>query len=277
MSYGYGVYHLPIGGFCPGCLQLNCFNPYCGLYTTSGIGFSYGVPSVVVAPSPWVQRWQALQLQQIAAAAAVGGANQAAVRQPLQQNGIPAAGVRAAAAAGMPEGAEEIRRRVSVLRESKPGGRQRADRLIAMADRYFADQDYRRAASKYRQALTQAADYSTAHFRLGHAYVATGDLELALTYFLMGLELSGSVERDGFSLDDMYRGNKVAKQTHIDILSDAALRQPDDGGLLMLVGMSLHYDGEPLRARSFFEQAARLPGPQQTYARMFSPAAALEG
>lgn len=240
---------------------------FSSLYTTSGIALSYGVPAI--APSPWAQRWQALQLQQIAA----GGADRAAI--PQQAADRAAAAAQPAADAELDQAAE-IRRRVAMLRESKPGGRQRADRLIAIADRSFADQDYRRATSKYRQAVAQAADYATAHFRLGHAYVATGDLELALTSFLIGLELSGAVERAGFSLEDMYRGDELAKQTHLHTLSDAALRQPEDGGLRMLVGMSLYYDGQPLRARTYFEQAARLPGPQQTYARMFFPADALD-
>lgn len=167
--------------------------------------------------------------------------------------------------------ASEIRRRVNELRSSTPSSRDRADRTLAQADRYFADSEFGRASARYRQALVQAPDYSKTLFRLGHAYVATHDYDLALNYFLMALEVEASSARPGFSLEDMYRGNKLTKDSHLEDLSDAALRQPEDGGLVMLVGLTLFYDGQMARAQEFFRRASEMPGAHQAYTRLFLP------
>ena len=223
-----------------------------GNYTYGGYGGYGAVPQ----PRVWTPPLN------FGGAAAAGG--------PLAGAGDALVDQRAGVADGHPQRAE-ILRRVMALRPSTAQGRQRADRLIAEGDRFFADQNYRRAASKYRDAITKAADYPEAHLRAGHAYVATGDFELALTYFLVGLQLAGSVERPGFALADLYRGDRIAKEQHLAALHDAMLRQPEDGGLPFLAGVTLHYDGQPLPAREYFQRAAELPGAQQHYAAMFLP------
>lgn len=216
-------------------------------------------------PSPvWVQPH--IQINPvIVQPQAPGGGNAAA---PQVQNVPPAM------PAGQPVGPEdEIQRRVAVLRPSNEAGRTRADTLIAEGDREFAAQQYRRAAAKYREAIGRAPDYAAGHLRAGHAYTATGDYELAVTYFAMGFELARSTDRGGFSLESLYRGNRLSKEEHLESLADAALRQPAEGGLLFLTGVMLHYDGKPLQARDYFRRAALLPGRHRPYAAMFLPAA----
>ncbi len=164
---------------------------------------------------------------------------------------------------------QEILRRVSVLKPSNEAGRIRSDDLIADGDREFAKQAFRRAAGIYRQAISKAPDYPAGHFRAGHAYVATADYNLALTYFCMGFELARSTSRPGFSLADLYQGDDQAKQQHQAALADAIQRQPNDGGLLFLLGVSQHYDGHPLEAKEWFRKAAELDGAQKRYAKMF--------
>jgi Tfp pilus assembly protein PilF len=166
---------------------------------------------------------------------------------------------------------DEIPRRVAALKPSNEAGRLRSDELIADGDREFAAQEYRRAASKYREAIAKAPDYSPGHLRAGHAYIATGDYELAVTYLAMGLELARTVLRPGFSLEQLYKGNQIAKEQHAESLADAILRQPNDGGLLFLAGIVQHYDGRPLQARDYFRRAAEMPGRHQPYAAMFVP------
>lgn len=166
---------------------------------------------------------------------------------------------------------DEIRRRVVALKPSTEAGRLRSDELIADGDREFIAQQYRKAAAKYREAITKAPDYPPGHLRAGHAYVATGDYELAVTYFAMGFELSRTIERPGFTLTDLYHGNQLAKEQHQESLADAILRQPEDGGLLFLAGVTQHYDGRPLQARDYFRRAAEMPGRHQPYAAMFLP------
>jgi len=172
---------------------------------------------------------------------------------------------------GRPAPEDEITRRVAALKPSTDVGRLRSDELMADGDREFANQQYRRAAAKYREAIAKAPDYPPAHLRAGHAYIATGDHDLAITYLAMGFELSRTMERPGFSLEDLYRGNDLAKQQHHEALADAVLRQPNDGGLLFLTGIVQHDDGRPLQARDYFRRAAELPGRHQPYAKMFLP------
>lgn len=186
--------------------------------------------------------------------------NRVAPQPPLQQP-----------ARGPFEGVDEIRRRVSVLKPSTPAGRTRADRSISLGDTAFSEQVYARALSKYRDAIARAPDYAEGHFRLAHAYIATRRFNLALDSALIALELSGTSRRPGFSLQEMYRGNKFARETHDEQLLDASLREPDDGGLEFLIGFTLHYGGNPLKAREHFRRSATLEGPHQPYLRHFLP------
>ncbi len=167
--------------------------------------------------------------------------------------------------------AAEIQRRVDVLKASTPAHRERADRVIALGDEQFADQRYTAAAAKYREAISRAPDYPRSHFRLAHSNVATTDFNLALTRFLMAIELAGAADRGNFSLSEMYRGDKLAKQRHFDQLQDAMLREPTDGGLVFLLAISLHYDQQPLVARELFVKAQAMPGPHQHYVHHFLP------
>lgn len=178
---------------------------------------------------------------------------------------------RAPADPGPPAPEDEIKRRVAALKPSTDAGRLLCDELIAEGDREFANQEYRKAASKYRAAIAKAPDYPPGHLRAGHAYIASGDYELAVTYLAMGFELARTIQRPGFSLTDLYQGNDVAKDQHQESLADAILRQPGDGGLLFLSGINQHYDGRPLQARDYFRRAAELPGRHQPYAAMFLP------
>ncbi len=87
----------------------------------------------------------------------------------------------------------------------------------------------------------------------------------------MGFELARTTERAGFSLAALYRGNRLAQDEHLEALADATLRQPEQGGLLFLTGLMLHYDGKPLQARDYFRRAAEMPGRHRPYAAMFLP------
>jgi hypothetical protein len=249
------------------------YNPYWGGQFAPGYGYYGNWPLTpyysAVQPAPIFVQPQVqvnpVIVQPPAAQQAPGRAN-----QPLPGVNAMAAPRRAGPAA--PE--DEIVRRVSVLKPSNEAGRTRADRLIAEGDREFAAQQYRRAASKYREAIGRAPDYAAAHLRAGHAYIATRDYELAVTYFAMGFELARTVDRAGFSLESLYRGDRLAKEEHLESLADAMLRQPRDGGLLFLTGLVLHYDGKPLQARDYFRRASEMSGRHHPYAEMFLPASA---
>lgn len=173
------------------------------------------------------------------------------------------------------DGLDEIRRRVSVLKASTPGGRARADQLISAGDTYFAEGNYVRAVARYRDAIAKAPDYAESHFRLAHAYVSTRRFNLAIKSAMIALELSGTSRRDGFSLEEMYRGNKFAREQHDALLLDASQREPEDGGLLFLIGFTLHYGGRPLEAREYFRKANQFVGAHQAFTRHYLPVVAV--
>lgn len=205
------------------------------------------------------------------AAAAVQAENFA--RQEIRSNpeAIGKASDRGVVDEGPFDALQEIRRRVSVLKRSTPQGRERADRLMASGDSAFEKQAYARAIAQYRNAIARAPDYPEPHFRLAHAYVATRRFNLALKSAMTALELSGTAKREGFSLDELYRGNKFARERHDAMLMDAAAREPTDGGLQFLIGFTLHYDRQPLQARKYFDRANLLVGAHQAYLRHFLP------
>jgi hypothetical protein len=240
-----------------GCFDPGCFDPglyHWGLYDPG----AFGLAPIVFPPTIVVR---------VPAAIARPPAAQVAVRDVPLPPGVVVPRIVDPAA--------EIRRRADVLKPSTPVGRGRADRLVSSGDTAFADQIYARATARYREAIARAPDYSEPHFRLAHAYVATRQYNLALTSSLLALELAGSSRRDGFSLAELYRGNKFSRRKHDAQLLDAALREPEDGGLQFLIGLTLHYGGNPLKARDHFREAARLSGPQQTYVRHFLPVVAV--
>jgi len=158
-----------------------------------------------------------------------------------------------------------------ILKPSTPAGRIRADRLLSRAARYFSEGKYSRAIARYRDAIAKAPDYPEPHFQLAHAYVATRQFDLALKSSLTALELAATARRDGFSLEQMYQGGKLSREQHNAMLLDAARREPEDGGLLFLLGFTFHYGGRPLEAREYFRQSDQWPGAHRAYVRHFLP------
>lgn len=141
---------------------------------------------------------------------------------------------------------------------SLPLARSRARTAIAVGDRYFREQRYHDAVQKYRDAVTAAGDYAEAHFRLGHAYTATGRIEEAATAFRRGTMLTDDITREGFQLETLYGNAHIAKRSHIESAAAAALEDPTRSDLLLVVGLFLHYDGQPERAAKFFTRSLDL-------------------
>lgn len=285
----YGVSPYGVGYRCPRCLSPYCFDPFCTGTFVSGLSLTVVAPSVVAVPPVVVA-------PQLAARPAVGfGGNiddpfPAAAGVPARSTGLPwldrlrqqqaaAFGNQEAAMAARREEVFEsavdvdvsatIRRKVAELKPSNEEGRRRSDQLIAEADRFFSEQQFPKAAQRYRQALAVAPNYPKALFRAGHYFMATGDYENSLLAYLMALEISKDIHQPGFRLDDLYRGNALDKMAYIDRLAEASLKDPEDAGLVMLVGLTLFYDQQIDRAEEFFRSAAESEGPQSVYASWF--------
>ena len=69
----------------------------------------------------------------------------------------------------------------------------------------------------------------------------------------------------------MYQGDQFARTQHMRRLLDASQREPDDGGLQFLIGLTLFYDGQRVKARQHFLAAEKLPGVQQFFTRFYLP------
>ena len=285
-AYGWGGYN--VGYRCPICLNPYCVNPYCrgpfvgspfvGGTIVSGLSLQVIGPQIIagngvlnpVAPAPILGGgglpWQA-RLQQEQQAKAFDARNAAAARQ--RNANFLAAGEAADADADGIDPTVDIRRHVAALKPSSEAGRERSDRLISQADTFFAEQQFPQAARHYRQALAQGPNYPKPLFRLGHFFVATQEFDSALKAYLMALEISRDTQQPDFKLDDLYQGNALDKLTHLNRLAEEALAKPDDGGLLMLVGLTLYYDQQAERSIDFFRRASEMDGPQSVYARWY--------
>ncbi len=173
-------------------------------------------------------------------------------------------------AAGEPVG--RIAQRAALLRQSNATARGRADILIDAGDKFFADRNYRRASLRYEEAIKAAPDYSRSRFRLAQALAALDEHDRALEEYLLALELVKATDPAYEKLSQIYGEHQAAFENQLEFISNAALRRPNDGGLLMLVGLTLYFDQQTDRARPFFEQAANMPGNHQPYAKRFLPA-----
>lgn len=138
---------------------------------------------------------------------------------------------------------------------------QNAESLIAAGVRLFRGQKYHGALQKFRSATRAAPELAEAHFLHGHALTAMNRLDDAADAFKHAVRLGGDPERRGFHLDDIYSDARVSKSAHVESVAQAALDNPSDPNLLIVLGMFLHYDGQPERAARFFARANSLVGP----------------
>jgi Tfp pilus assembly protein PilF len=155
------------------------------------------------------------------------------------------------------------------LRKSNNESRARGKRFIEFGDALFLRQRFNEALQRYKSAIEAAPDLVDAYMREGFALIAVNQYRLATKALKIAVELDPEFVKSGFRLDDLYGANRLAETSHLETLAREALENPDDADLLFLVGMMLHADGEPERARRFLGKAAELGGPEA--ARLLSP------
>lgn len=146
---------------------------------------------------------------------------------------------------------------------------ERAGRWVSIGDNHFGDQKYYEASQRYLTATATAPDDGQAHFRRGHALVALGKYEAASLAFRRGLDVDRSWSDADFRLDEIYGADRVAKEAHLEVLASSALANPRDADLMLVLGIFLHYDGQPERAEKFFRRAAELDSAMAPYTAKF--------
>ena len=157
-----------------------------------------------------------------------------------------------------PRGNDQL---ASVLaRVASVEARRKAERLLAEGDELFRSQNFHFALQKYKLAASAAPDLAETHWRKGHALVATRNYDLAAKAFKRAIALQADVSRGRFRLNELYGGAAMTKTQHVESLAEWALANSDSADAYFLLGVFLHYDGEPGRAAKFFAKAADLAG-----------------
>jgi len=135
-------------------------------------------------------------------------------------------------------------------------------RFIAFGDAHVREGRVADAYRRYKKAAQAAPGLAQAYFRQGIALMAVGNYHLAADVLKKGLRYDPDWAQSGFQLDDLYGQHQAEKAAHIEALAQAADKDERNGKLLFLLGVYLHFDGQPDRARLFFEQARQL-GPDR--------------
>ncbi len=145
--------------------------------------------------------------------------------------------------------------------KSSPEAQLRSMRLQSHGDARLKQQDYTRAYLRYRDAISAAEDRADPWFRRGLVLVALGRFERAVRDLKRGLELDPEWPEHGESLETLFgEDNRLAVNSML--LKAAAWVREDvrDPDRLFLMGVLLHFDDRPDKARPFFEAALRLAG-----------------
>ncbi len=154
-------------------------------------------------------------------------------------------------------------------RGTNPQALNLAWRFLGFGDAHFGNQNYSEANDRYRKAATAAPLLADSYFRQGYALMAMGRYDQAVRAIRRGMDLGADWPRSGFHNAELYGDNPQAKAAHLEALATASEKDPHNADLLFLVGVVLHFDGRPERARPFFERAVQLLAGNDAHVRAF--------
>ena len=155
------------------------------------------------------------------------------------------------------------------LRATNQAAQRLAWTFVGYGDAHFANQKFNDANQRYRKATQAAPQLPVGHFRYGYSLIALGRYEAAAAALKQGLKLDPTWPVSDFSGNRLYGPNQLAKASHLSKLAEASEAKPNDGDLLFLVGVFLHFDGQKDRAKPFFERAAQLAAGDDAHLRAF--------
>jgi hypothetical protein len=134
--------------------------------------------------------------------------------------------------------------------------KQESLRLIDLGKDAFANQEYGRAAERFRQAIDADPNAALPHFLLAQAEVALGKYRVAYDSIQKGLILDPGWPARRFRPVELYGDNLADYDAHLNALEDVRVANPGDAVLLFLSGYELWFDGRKDEARVLFERAA---------------------
>jgi len=171
-------------------------------------------------------------------------AQPAAVNDGNADGGGPFAAPDAAPAADRPEVSEQAANR--------------AWRFIGFGDAQFTAGNFLEANVRYRKAVAAAPRLGDPYFRQGYALMAAGRWDLAADAIRRGLSHQPDWADSGFTNAELYADNPTMKAEHMRRLAEAAEEDEHDADRLFLLGVMLHFDGKPARAKPFLQRAAQV-------------------
>ncbi|MGE0374346.1 MAG: hypothetical protein AB7I48_09835 [Planctomycetaceae bacterium] len=147
------------------------------------------------------------------------------------------------------------------LPASTPAARIRSIQLQDQADRRLRDIDYFRASTRYRDAISAAADRAEPHLHLAIALAGMKQFDDAVHEVKVGLALDPSWPTSGVSLDTLLGvDNAISKMQLKQRTAEWTLHDVRDPDRLFLLGVLLYLDHDAERGRMILETAARLGG-----------------
>jgi tetratricopeptide (TPR) repeat protein len=133
--------------------------------------------------------------------------------------------------------------------------------LLQAADAIFASGDYQQAAATYARLTVRYGNHDELAVRRFIALVASGDCDQAAVMFEAASAaqqplLVSALPTGG--LTALYGLAAPEREQHVDYLAAYALKHPDDGLALAMVGTWLELDGQAERAQMFMKSAAAM-------------------
>jgi TolA-binding protein len=140
-------------------------------------------------------------------------------------------------------------------------------RLIRTGREMFGDEEYGRAAARFRQAIRLEPDRPQAHFLLVQSLLERGDYHDAYDALLDGLKRDKIWPTAKFRPQELYGGNLEEYTRLLEALERAQAKHPNDPAMLLLRGHALWFDGRKQQAAALFRKA--LAGPDRAAAERF--------
>jgi hypothetical protein len=116
-------------------------------------------------------------------------------------------------------------------------------RLVKIGKQAFSDQQYGRAAERFRQAVATLPTDAEDHFLLAQAYFSLGKFREAVDSIEAGVRLQPDWPSWDFRSRLLYGGNENDFTEEMQRLDEALTRLPDDPVLLFLKAYQLWFDG----------------------------------
>src|SRR5207248_2115921 len=125
----------------------------------------------------------------------------------------------------------------------EPDPKVESRRLVKIGKQAFAEQQYGRAAERFRQAVSALPTDAEDHFLLAQAYFSLGKFREAIDAIETGVRLQPDWPDSDFRPRLLYGGNESDFAEVMQRLEEALARLPDDPVLLFLKAYQLWFDG----------------------------------